>query len=190
MTATMTRTEELAALQSDAEQRVLDLEEQRARLAPEALVDGSVKDELATVEGEIAEARKAREVATLAQEELVRRERQAEADAQQAEVNRALDRARSLQDERAKAARAADVAARKYAEALAGYRDVCDSQAHQLSAAGRGEGDLRRCSFSTALAAGALRHALLEADAPHIEGLDMYGRKDRPLADTDPKVGV
>ncbi len=50
--------DDIAAIEADARQRVQELEAQRQRMAPEALVDGAVAAELAQVEDELREARR------------------------------------------------------------------------------------------------------------------------------------
>ena len=171
------------AIRADAQKRLGELETQRSRLAPEALVSADAKAELADVENEIAAARQAIELADLADAETARREQQAREDAEAEQKAQALARATALQAERHKLALAADKAVAKYVEQLVALRDVCASQAAEYQAAGRSASDARNYRYNPERAGSALRAALLTADATGLlRDVGFCSLKDQPLA--------
>ena len=178
----------IPAIRADAQRRVVELEAQRSRLAPEALTDADAKAELADIESELAEARKALELADLADSENVRRQQQAITDAAQAAKDSALAEAHELQGEREKAVKAVDAACERYVAALVNCRSICDRQAADLARGGEGIEQVRRRRYNTDRATWALCHFLLAQGGT---GLLDLGNEDlaarhKSLAQTEP----
>jgi hypothetical protein len=128
MTAATTTTEpeapDLDAIEADAQAKIEALEDQRQRLAPEALVSATAKAELADCESELGEVKRALELVALARQEDSRREAEA-IEAEEAERRaKALSEARKLQPKREAAARAVDATADKFAAAMSAWAAV------------------------------------------------------------------
>lgn len=70
--------EEIRSAAGDAKERLKGLIEQRNRLAPEAITDDRVRQQLLDLESEIASCEKAIQLEPIAQKELERRERERE----------------------------------------------------------------------------------------------------------------
>ena len=133
MSAIETQTPDLDAIERDAQARVGALEDQRGRLAPEALVSAQGKSELADLESELAEAQRALELVALARSEGTRREVEAARAAEIAERDGHMRRARELQPKIDKATATFD---RKLGEAMVALRSFTDLLAEQSQALG------------------------------------------------------
>ena len=135
MTATVDS--DFVALARDAERRLGELEQQRARLSLDALGDRKVRAELDDVESEIATCRQALERVGLAHGERERRDAQARADAECARREKALAWARTLQAERERGAASVDEALALLCGQISGWLATCEEQDRALTAAGR-----------------------------------------------------
>jgi hypothetical protein len=132
-----TEAPDLDAIERDAQAQVEALEDQRQRLAPEALVSAQAKGDLADCESELAEARRALELVGLARQEDSRREAEA-IEAEEADRRaKALGEARKLGGKREAAAKAVDDAADAFAEALSSWSSVKREQEMAFDRAGR-----------------------------------------------------
>lgn len=141
-TATHTTTPDLQALARDAERRLVELREQRARLSLDALTDpeGAEGQELASVESETAAAERQLAHARLAGEERDRRESEAREHAEREQRQQGYERAQALQRDREAAAGKIDRGAKALAGALAVFDCVVREQDEALKQAGRREG--------------------------------------------------
>ncbi|MHB1538685.1 MAG: hypothetical protein ACYCUM_13635 [Solirubrobacteraceae bacterium] len=176
----------LAAVEDDATRRVKALEEQRQRVAPEALTDDGARQELLDIESELGEARRAAELAPLARVELARREQAAREDAQREQREAAAAAAVKLLPERRNAAEALDAAARAYCDALSSYRALVEQHARAVEASGAGPAAVRRARFET-VRAGFRRAAFDGRVHRHICGdVGDFKQRDCSVLDAEP----
>ena len=174
----------LGAIQADARERLETLREQRARLAPEALVDAAAKAEMANLEDEIRAAETALDLVEVARGETGRREREATASAEHAAAVAAEAQAQTLQPQIAKAAQRVDTAAGVFAESVTAFRDLREAQAGALARTPRGAEAVRARQYKPARVSEALSVALRERGVK-IEGV-VGSARDEPLAATEP----
>lgn len=188
-----TATVDLDELQAEADSRLAELREQRQRLAPEALRTKTGATKLARVEAEIREAEQSLDRVQLARTETARREEQARADAVSERRTAALQRARELQTERQKAAKAVDTALRRFATTLASWDRITTEQEQTLRAAGWNGERAMQARARPWMVEAAIALALRDAGCPRgIVGLQSFTgpislgpRHEGPLADQD-----
>jgi hypothetical protein len=172
----------LGAIQADARERLETLREQRARLAPEALVDAAAKAEMANLEDEIRAAETALDLVEVARGETGRREYEASEAAARAVREQGEAEARELQPQIHLAAVELDAAAHAFAERAAAYRDLKEGQAGAVGRSGRGQEAVRGRSFRRREVAAALNVAMSEHGiGGAIEGFE-GNRRDTSMA--------
>jgi hypothetical protein len=184
---------DLDAIEADAKTRLVTLREQRQRLSPAALTDGTVAAEVDSIESEIASAQATLERIPLARLEAVRREEEAK---RLAKVRRPhLDEARRLAVKREEAALAVDAAAKVYAESLRVWDRLTTEQEAVLRRAGRDGRAARPRRW--AIEAGLMR-ALIDAGCPRgIVRLETFMGENptfrpsavKPLSELDGPIG-
>jgi hypothetical protein len=179
---------DLDALESDAREQIESLNQQRQRIAPEALKDENVAAELRGLAGELAAAERTLDQVALARLENERRDQEAERDAEARRKAKALQRARELQNEREMAARRVDRGAKQLAVALHDLDAICESQRIDLMEAGEARDSVRVLPLPSSIES-AIAFAMREANAPrgiiNLPGAPV-GR-EMPLAKTDIK---
>ncbi len=126
---------DLDGLERDAESKLAECEGHEARLALDALTDPKLAEELRGVQRERAAAEGQLRQAKMAREEIARREKQRGRDAAQAVRLAALREAQELQARKRAAAKAADTHARAYAKALADFASASGALKSALSRA-------------------------------------------------------
>lgn len=192
------RAEELAGHAAELERRAVEADERLAGLRAQrddlaldaALSRGDALQQLERLEREIAEADAEVGRLRLAAAQRERREAEARQQALDAQQAQALARARELGDERQRAARAVDVAARKLGDALDGYLTACDEQGRALAEAGRRHGSVTvrppGVVLEGALLAGFGERAARFRSAGLLERVGLVPARLRvPLADVD-----
>ena len=116
------------AIQADAEKRLAELKEQAGRLAPEALADERIAQELRDVESEREAAERQLEHVRLARSEIDRREQTAKAEAEQARKTKLIAQADKLAARLAAAGEQIDSAALRLGEAVAAHLDIAQRE--------------------------------------------------------------
>jgi hypothetical protein len=115
-------------IEQDAERQLADLKEQAERLAPEALTDETIAQELCGVESEREAAERQLQLARLARSEIDRREQVAKDEAERVAREKLLTQAAKLAARLPAAAQAVDEAAAQLAKAIAAHRDLYDRE--------------------------------------------------------------
>jgi hypothetical protein len=178
----------LEAVRADAARSVVELEEAKARLAPEAIAgDPDVLAELRLIEGELAHARATSELSHLAEGETARRAREASEAAARAAAEAAEAEAQALQPQIRKAAERLDVQASTFAECAVAFQELKEAQAGAVGRTRRGQEAVRGRRFRRREVAAALFVALRERGLGGvIEGFEGSNR-DTPLAAGEPE---
>jgi hypothetical protein len=187
MAATSVREPDLDALERDAAARATELREQARRMAPEALKDPRVAEEMRSVSSEPADAERTIAQIELAREEGARRESEAREQAEAKRRRAALAKARQLQVEREAAARRVDRAFKAAAAALTEWERACREQGEQIRVAGLALEGVRVAPLVVDVE-GAMRHSLHAAQMP--PGLTPVlnpNARARPLSEADAK---
>jgi hypothetical protein len=175
-----------AGIRAAAQRTVSELEDRRRRLSPEALTDKAARAEVATIEGEIAEARSLLDLAGTAETETAARVREAAERAKREGHEQAEATAQALQPQIRKAAARLDTAASTFAESVAAYMELKELQAAAIAGTERGPEAVRARSYRPAEVSSALFVALRERGVD-VKGVD--GRNDaQPLAAIEPEV--
>jgi hypothetical protein len=176
----------LEAIRADAARSVVQLEEAKARLAPEAIAgDPDVLAELASIETELSRARAVSELSDLAETETARRAREAREQAERQAHEQAEQQAQALQPQIVKAAARLDTAASTFAEAVAAFRDLKQLQAGAIAGTDRGPEAVRARSYRPQEVASAL-YVALRARGVEVEGVT-GSNSALPLAATEPE---
>lgn len=179
------RAEQLAAVQSEAEQHVADLRAQIEKLAPEALTDADVKQELLNLHAELREAELAVELAPMAARETARREAEAREKAAAEQRAAAAAREQKITVRLAKAEAEADAALAAAADALAKCKTLAQERSGARAQAGGGPGEVRRAGWQETRAQSAIRLHFHRARVGELlPEIGRYSQRDTPLRET------
>jgi hypothetical protein len=172
---------DLDALRADAERHLAELREQRARLSLDAIGDAEIRQELESVESEIASLESEIQRFDLAGTEQARRQTEAEREAEEKRLAAARAVADRHDRELGPAAKLVDEAAQGFAAAVSDYNRIYQARELALIDAGlrewgssRQPGHLGSALRFHLQAAGVLRA---------VDVRDNAGGPDRPLAD-------
>lgn len=178
----------LQAVRADAARTIAELEQARARLAPEAVAgDHDVLAELASIDGQLAQARSTAQLADLAELETARREREQAEQAEREHRENASREAAKLEPVIAKLGADVDAKAAAWVAAVVALRDATEQRASYVAGAEPGDQmRLRGARFRGDSVVGALRAAL--RGHVRLDGLEP-GRGDSLLAASEHTEG-
>jgi hypothetical protein len=187
--ASETEAPDFDALETDIQQRLAALREQRQSGALDAITDAGAAKVLKKVEAELADAEAELGRLTLARAEVERREQAALQAAKDEAQQIALDKAQALKGERLKLAKALDRAIDEFIESAFAFREACQAQRRELAAAGLQQAAAGAEAALGLRVEGSIARAINGRPTPFLDRMaGIPGRFWRPVADTEAEL--